>query len=111
MAILAIELLFPPVPPVIPERPLQTPRLSSSLKDDFSLPPLSRYRELVERPLFLQSRRPVPRAGPDPSPLDKQYALTAVIIVPDKRLALIRSTTEKEKKTWRLEEGQDFQGR
>jgi hypothetical protein len=117
-AILAMELLFSSAPPVISTPPLGDPRPPSSLKkDDFSLPPLSRYREIVERPLFLQSRRPVPKAssGTSPlaakeTPLDKQYALTAVIIVPDKRLALIRGTTGKEKKIWRLEEGQDFQG-
>lgn len=116
-AVLAIELLFPPELPVIPEQPSQTPRLPSSLKkDDFSLPPLTQYREIIERPLFLQSRRPVPGTGSETSPLAakethlNQYTLTAVIIAPDKRLALIRSTTQKEKKTWRLEEGQDFQG-
>ena len=115
--ILAIELLLPPAPPAIPDQPSQAPRPSSTLKeDDFSLPPLSQYREIIERPLFLQSRRPVPKEGSDTSPLAaketrlNQYTLTAVIIVPDKRLALIRGTSEKEKKTLRLEEGQDFQG-
>ncbi len=117
LAILVVELLVSPAPSAIPAPPSTLPHPPSSVKkDDFSLPPLSHYQEIVERPLFLQSRRPVPQASGETSPLGpkeahlNQYALTAVIIGPDKRLALIRSTADKGKKALRLEEGQDLQG-
>lgn len=115
LAILVSELLFPPSPSVITPEASQTPQSPLPVKkDDFSLPPLSQFQAIVERPLFLQSRRPIPGATTETSPIASketrlnQYSLTAVVIVPDKRLALLRSTTDK--KIHKIEEGQDLQG-
>lgn len=115
LAILVSELLFPPSPSVIMPEASQTPQSPLPVKkDDFSLSPLSQFQAIVERPLFLQSRRPIPGATTETSPTASketrlnQYSLTAVIIVPDKRLALLRSTTDK--KIHKIEEGQDLQG-
>jgi hypothetical protein len=115
LAILVSELLFPPSPSVITPEASRTPQSPLPVKkDDFSLPPLSQFQAIVERPLFLQSRRPIPGATTETSPTVSketrlnQYSLTAVVIVPDKRLALLRSTTDK--KIHKIEEGQDLQG-
>ena len=115
LAILVSELLFPPSPSVITPEASRTPQSPLPLKkDDFSLSPLSQFQAIVERPLFLQSRRPIPGATTETSPTASketrlnQYSLTAVVIVPDKRLALLRSTTDK--KIHKIEEGQDLQG-
>ena len=115
LAILVSELLFPPSHSVITPEASQTPQSPLPVKkDDFSLPPLSQFQAIVERPLFLQSRRPIPGATTETSPTVSketrlnQYSLTAVVIVPDKRLALLRSTTDK--KIHKIEEGQDLQG-
>src|SRR5918992_4250884 len=115
LAILVSGLLFPPSPSVITPEASRTPQFPLLVKkDDFSLPPLSQFQAIIERPLFLQSRRPVPGATTETSPTASketrlnQYSLTAVVIVPDKRLALLRSTTDK--KIHKIEEGQDLQG-
>ncbi|HEX2201011.1 MAG TPA: hypothetical protein VHH93_03225, partial [Gammaproteobacteria bacterium] len=115
LAILVSELLFPPSPSVITPEASRTPQFPLLVKkDDFSLPPLSQFQAIIERPLFLQSRRPIPSATTETSPTASketrlnQYSLTAVVIVPDKRLALLRSTTDK--KIHKIEEGQDLQG-
>src|SRR5918992_1995543 len=115
LAILVSELLFPPSPSVITPEASRTPQSPLPVKkDDFSLPSLSQFQAIIERPLFLQSRRPVPSATTETSPTVSketrlnQYSLTAVVIVPDKRLALLRSTTDK--KIHKIEEGQDLQG-
>jgi hypothetical protein len=115
LAILVSELLFPPSPSVITPEASRTPQSPLPVKkDDFSLSPLSQFQAIVERPLFLQSRRPIPGATTETSPTASketrlnQYSLTAVVIVPDKRLALLRSTTDK--KIHKIEEGQDLQG-
>ncbi|HYY16429.1 MAG TPA: hypothetical protein VE965_07270, partial [Gammaproteobacteria bacterium] len=115
LAILVSELLFPPSPLVITPEASRTPQSPLPVKkDDFSLSPLSQFQAIVERPLFLQSRRPIPGATTETSPTVSketrlnQYSLTAVVIVPDKRLALLRSTTDK--KIHKIEEGQDLQG-
>ena len=115
LAILVSELLFPPSPSVVTPEASRTPQSPLPVKkDDFSLSPLSQFQAIVERPLFLQSRRPIPGATTETSPTVSkethlnQYNLTAVVIVPDKRLALLRSTTDK--KIHKIEEGQDLQG-
>ena len=115
LAILVSELLSPPSPSVVTPEASRTPQSPLPVKkDDFSLSPLSQFQAIVERPLFLQSRRPIPGATTETSPTASketrlnQYSLTAVVIVPDKRLALLRSTTDK--KIHKIEEGQDLQG-
>jgi hypothetical protein len=115
LAILVSELLFPPSPSVITPEASRTPQFPLLVKkDDFSLPPLSQFQAIIERPLFLQNRRPILSATTETSPIASketrlnQYSLTAVVIVPDKRLALLRSTTDK--KIHKIEEGQDLQG-
>ena len=86
---------------------------------DFGLPPLTQYRAIVERPLFIASRRPnrarpVETSTPRPSaaPQLKKYQLTAVIITGDQRLAIIQNKRTRsmlrlrvgdELESWRVE--------
>ena len=83
-------------------------------EEDFSLPALSHYRVITERPLFLKSRQPPPEdAGTTDTPAANegqlsQYALTAVIIGPEQQFAILRAQAEG--KLSRVTSGQEFQG-
>ncbi len=92
------------------DRPWQAPVLDQ----DFQLPELDRYAEVVERPLFVRTRRPVPpAAGPQAVVAGSegrlgQYALSGVVITPEERFAILRGTGDN--KLHRVADGQDFQG-
>jgi general secretion pathway protein N len=69
----------PPGPLVLPSEPAV-------------LPPLQQYAAVVERPLFHPSRRPPAEASATPAVAAdlRQLTLTAVIITPEKRLAIFQ---------------------
>ncbi len=111
-----------PAPPPGP-LPAETPAPASGktarggaprLEEDFSLPALSHYRVITERPLFLKSRQPAPEgAATTDAPAANegqlsQYALTAVIIGPEQQFAILRAQAEG--KLSRVTSGQEFQG-
>lgn len=81
---------------------------------DFRLPELESFADVIERPLFLKSRRPAPpKVGPEgvASAADGrlgQYALAGVVITPDERFVLLRAT--RDNKFHRVADGQDFEG-
>lgn len=118
--LVAVELVLAPPPgPPPAERPApasgKTPRGEGPRpEEDFSLPALSHYRVITERPLFLKSRQPPPEdAGTMDTPAANegqlsQYALTAVIIGPEQQFAILRAQAEG--KLSRVTSGQEFQG-
>jgi hypothetical protein len=112
--LLSWQLLFPPhlkqetAPGVQPKAP------SVAGKGEFSLPPLKHYQEIVERPLFIQTRKPVPPAdvkttakSSTRSALPVDY-LAAIVITPQKRFVLLRGP--KDKKIFRLAKGEEKDG-
>jgi hypothetical protein len=118
--LVAVELLLPPPPGRLPDATSapasgKTPRGEGPRpEEDFSLPALSHYRVITERPLFLKSRQPTPEdAGTTDTPAQNegqlsQYALTAVIIGPEQQFAILRAQAEG--KLSRVTSGQEFQG-
>jgi hypothetical protein len=118
--LVAVDLVSaPPSGPLPAERPApasgKTPRGEGPrLEEDFSLPPLSHYRVITERPLFLKSRQPASEGGgttDTPAQSEgqlSQYALTAVIIGPEQQFAILRAQAEG--KLSRVTSGQEFQG-
>ena len=118
--LVAVELVpAPPPGPPPAEKPApasgKTPRGEGPRpEEDFSLPALSHYRVITERPLFLKSRQPPPEdAGTTDTPAANegqlsQYALTAVIIGPEQQFAILRAQAEG--KLSRVTSGQEFQG-
>ncbi|MGH8563572.1 MAG: hypothetical protein ACREXW_05590 [Gammaproteobacteria bacterium] len=117
--LVAIELV--PIPPPGP-LPAETPAPASGKTphgegpkpdEDFSLPALSHYRVITERPLFLKSRQPASEDATPDTPAQNegqlsQYALTAVIIGPEQQFAILRAQAEG--KLSRVTSGQEFQG-
>ena len=78
---------------------------------------VTEYAVVIERPLFMPDRRPYPPPAPitappaaatrqAASPLD--FFLSAVIITPDKRIALVRS--QRDGKTQKLLPGDEYEG-
>ena len=118
--LVAVELVPAPPPgrlPAATSAPAsgKTPRAEGPRpEEDFSLPALSHYRVITERPLFLKSRQPAPEeAGTPDTPAANegqlsQYALTAVIIGPEQQFAILRAQAEG--KLSRVTSGQEFQG-
>jgi hypothetical protein len=118
--LVAVELMPAPPPgrlPAATSAPAsgKTPRAEGPRpEEDFSLPALSHYRVITERPLFLKSRQPAPEdAGTPDTPAANegqlsQYALTAVIIGPEQQFAILRAQAEG--KLSRVTSGQEFQG-
>jgi general secretion pathway protein N len=79
--------------------------------EPFSLPPLAALQEVVQRPLFAESRRP-PAVAPASAPqvvreLDS-LSLLGVVITPEGRHALIQS--EPQAKPERVRQGQTLAG-
>lgn len=72
-------------------------------------PDISKFSEVVERPLFMRSRRP-PEASVDVSDEVRTSAfdLVGIIVSQDKRVALLRPSTSK--KVMRAVEGQHVEG-
>lgn len=80
--------------------------------DDFTLPPLSEFSAIVERPLFTRDRRPAPpsetattAAGQDGQ---APFQLSGVMIAGSRRVALLQSRSSP--KTVRVEEGETIEG-
>ena len=75
------------------------------LPDDFSLPALNLYQQLVERPLFMESRRPgqPPSAEPPPPPPPQTpppitLKLMGILSTPEGKMALIADAKGKYKR-------------
>ncbi len=108
--IAAVQKLAVQKPP--PEAPVTLPMLADPR-------PAESYAELVERPLFSESRRPYqpppppeeePAAPPPPAapPSPLRVALTSIVITPEQRIALARDLGNAS--MVRLEQGSTLNG-
>lgn len=95
----------------------QAPRLQGNkaavapLQPEFGLPPLDQaYTEIVERPLFVPTRRTSPALpGEGKTAMQKgQYLLTGVILTNGKNIALLREIASG--KMLRVEQGAELNG-
>ena len=80
------------------------------LPDDFALPDVSQYPQLVERPLFMESRRPSqpappkpPEAPPEPPPKPEappavNFKVMGILETPEGKMALIADAKGKYKR-------------
>ncbi len=81
---------------------------------DFELPAIEQFAETVERPLFSESRRPGPKdaataeAGPAPAESPSQLKLSAVVLAPGHKIAVLKNTTTN--KVQRVVQGDDWNG-
>jgi hypothetical protein len=98
----------PEAPPVSPG--VKNP-VSSSSDPPPGKPPLSTFAEIVERPLFAQSRRPAPKKETkvaEAAPKPETFELIGVVISPAGRMALLRTIATSE--IVRAVEGQSVGG-
>ena len=84
---------------------------------DLTLPSVATFEQLVERPLFMSSRRPPepddepepePEPLPDKPPQSLKASLSSIMITEDRRMALVRDLSSN--KTVRLQVGSTLSG-
>ena len=85
-----------------------------------AMPPLAAFAEIIERPLFMENRRPyvapapVAVRAPEPAPapvepdITEQISLRATIIIGEKRIALVQDLAVGKQR--RLKQGESFNG-
>jgi hypothetical protein len=113
--VLALEIVYGPF--FVPEaRPVSSPGAKnhpvvSSNEPPPDKPPISTFAEIVERPLFAQSRRPAPKKETkvaEAAPKPETFDLIGVVISPAGRMALLRTIATSE--IVRAVEGQNVGG-
>ncbi|MCU1280090.1 MAG: hypothetical protein JWM53_3636 [bacterium] len=90
-ALLALELQWRSLDEVaaVPSRLAAAPRQETA-SSAFSMPPLGSLREVVDRPLFSESRRPAPAEAPkEPAAKPPNLTLVGVFLSVERRQALI----------------------
>lgn len=117
-AVIYTELRGPSRGVTSPALPVEAaPVVESAPPASFRLPDLDYYAEVVERPLFRDTRRPPeeeeeaavaekPPAEATAKKLD--YVLTGVMMTPERRLAFLKSTAKGEAK--RIKQGDTLDG-
>jgi type II secretory pathway component PulC len=111
--ILAFEIMYGPFMPEGPSASLTRVEKPVVSVNDTPLekPAISTFAEIVERPLFTQSRRPAPKKDTkvaDASSKPETFELIGVIISPGGRMALLRTLATSE--IVRAVEGQNVGG-
>jgi len=112
--ILAFEIMYGPLMPEDPQASLsgRTEKPVDSLSDrPLQKPAISTFAEIVERPLFTQSRRPAPKKDTkvaEAAVKPETFELIGVIISPAGRMALLRALATSE--IVRAVEGQNVGG-
>ena len=100
--ILAFEIMYGPLMPEDPQASLsgRTEKPFDSLSDTpLQKPAISTFAEIVERPLFTQSRRPAPKKDTkvaEAAVKPETFELIGVIISPAGRMALLRTLATSE---------------
>jgi general secretion pathway protein N len=116
IGMLALEMQFPSkVEPMGQHAPTEPPETHLPPELDFGLAPLDRYAEIIQRPLFRETRRP-PEEPDEPETVQKSgspgkpppFVLTGVIIAPDKREALLREA--RGRGVSRVQQGEEIRG-
>lgn len=98
----------------LPQPKAQETKLAlTHLQPDFGLPPLEpTYAAMLERPLFVPTRRPPPPpppvVPPKPAMRKGQFLLVGVILTKDKKIAFLREIANG--KMLRVEEGKEING-
>lgn len=104
-------------PPQLDRQPVTTPpeavlpdNLESPPAGNFALPPLDAYSEIVERPLFISSRRPPeePEVVEQKQPGEVSFTLLGVAVTPERNLALLQ--IDGAGKVARMEVGEEVNG-
>ena len=80
----------------------------SASSPSFTMPPLARYREVLERPLFVSSRRPAAADDGSSARSATELALVGIVISPTSRQALLQYGNPP--KLVRVGEGQTIAG-
>jgi hypothetical protein len=111
--ILAFEIMYGPLMPEDPQASSgRTEKPVDSLSDaPLQKPAISTFAEIVERPLFTQSRRPAPKKDTkvaEAAVKPETFELIGVIISPAGRMALLRTLATSE--IVRAVEGQNVGG-
>ena len=101
------------ISPLPQPKPQETKLALAPLHPEFGLPPLEpTYAGVLERPLFVPTRRPPPPPPPavPPKPAMKkgQFVLVGVIFTKDKKVALLREIASG--KVSRVEQGKEING-
>ena len=114
-SVLALEWFNPPTvnPPELSAAPdQQAPGLAIGSQGKLETPPLSEYSEIVERPLFMSSRRPQAESEetvePEAPEQDTAFTLLGVLITPEKSTALLQ--IDESGGTARVALGESVQG-
>jgi general secretion pathway protein N len=118
MAVIGIELVNPPrlgehdpVPQPPPAGQFLLPRAESKATERLTIAPINRYDEILERPLFLATRRP-PEVQPETtqkqSDSGEGLRLLGVVLTPQQTVALLQ--VDSNGKTARLKVGEKFEG-
>lgn len=88
-----------------PSAPAATPAEPELAADDFALPNISQYQQMVERPLFMESRRPSQPAPPEPPAPPKleppppiSFKLMGILATPQGKMALVADAKGKYKR-------------
>lgn len=113
---IAYRLSYPPQLKPLPITPIKQASQgdSSAAKfKAFELPPLTEYREIVERPLFSDTRRPAPDAPEviaesEPETEEQKFTLIGVMVTPDLQIALVEA--DEQGKVARLKIGEKTNG-
>jgi len=109
---IAAEIKTPNKTPAAPSKAVSADKLPELPPMNFSLPPLSHYHEIVERPLFMPDRKPQqPEQQQATTPVvpvnPPQARLIGTVITPSKRQALIQDMLAG--KIVRVEQGMPVQ--
>lgn len=108
-AIIFVEVTAPPPP--VPAALVPPATIAANPADarsaSFSLPPLTAYAEVAQRPLFSETRRPAPESA-DSDPAAANFSLVGTIISGGDRRALVAHGQPP--RTERLVEGQSVDG-
>lgn len=113
--IVAMKVANPPQPgqpKSVPTADLTLPdNVQPTSSNEFTLPPMDAYSEIIERPLFLSSRRPPeePKIVEQKQPGDDaSFTLLGVAVTPERTMALLQ--TDKAGKVARVGIGEEVNG-
>ena len=107
---------FSPAVPLIQDEPVvadATVAMAESATGE-TIPPLTAFSELIERPLFMANRRPfvppptAPKGHAPGRESAEQILLSAIVITDEQRLALVYS--DRDEKLQQLRQGEVFRG-
>jgi hypothetical protein len=104
----------PKIPPVVVTESSESGVEAQASESFFEVPPLDDYEEIVERPLFMDTRRPPPDepepvAEEEPQQQDEELTLIGVMVMPNAQYALVE-VDDKQGKIARLRVGQEANG-